>query len=563
MTDVIPNAALDDRHAFVGMTGSGKTFSAGTAVERILDRKGRVIIPDPLGVWYGLRLMADGVTPSPYNVVIFGGPHADLPINEHAGALIGETVAGIAESCILDLSEFPSAASERRFMFHFLTALYRHANNEPVHLIFDEADMWAPERIMDKEGDAMKLHGQMQTIVRRGRIKGLISWMITQRPAALSKNCLSQVDGLIAFKLTATHDRKALGAWIEGQADRERGKEIMGSLAELQKGQAVVWIPGRGVLATQQFPLKTTFDSSKAPKRGEKRRVTKLKTLDIPALRGRLATVEAEVAANDPKALKAEIARLRKAGNDASKVAQPSAPDPKALEEERVFAYRLGYEKGYWDAARIVRDGMSAAMANAVNQYRPPEPSQERIPQKTFKSTVLPKVPSRVTPIPKTNGSRSQGEQMPGPQRKLLNVLAQFPQGRTKRQLAILAGYAHNGGAFNNPLANLRSRGWAEGSSERITITEAGVAALGSWEPLPEGDELREYWFGNLPGPPAKILRVLCDAYPEGMSKADLAKASGYEPSGGAFNNPLARLRSLELVTGKGGAEIRASEDLF
>lgn len=152
---------------------------------------------------------------------------------------------------------------------------------------------------------------------------------------------------------------------------------------------------------------------------------------------------------------------------------------------------------------------------------------------------------------------------MPGPQRKLLNVLAQFPQGRTKRQLAILAGYAHNGGAFNNPLANLRSRGWAEGSSDRIVITEAGAAALGSWEPLPEGDELREYWFGNLPGPPAKILRVLCDAYPEGMSKSDLAKASGYEPSGGAFNNPLARLRSLELVTGKGGAEIRASEDLF
>jgi hypothetical protein len=47
------------------------------------------------------------------------------------------------------------------------------------------------------------------------------------------------------------------------------------------------------------------------------------------------------------------------------------------------------------------------------------------------------------------------------------------------------------------------------------------------------------------------------------MDKMMLAQETGYEPSGGAFNNPLARLRSLELVTGRGGAELRASEDLF
>jgi hypothetical protein len=36
-------------------------------------------------------------------------------------------------------------------------------------LIFDEADLWAPERIIDKEGVSAKLHGVMQTVVRRGR----------------------------------------------------------------------------------------------------------------------------------------------------------------------------------------------------------------------------------------------------------------------------------------------------------------------------------------------------------------------------------------------------------
>jgi uncharacterized protein len=142
-THPIPAAALDDRLGFIGMTGSGKTFGAGTCVERILGKRGRVIIPDPLGVWWGLRQMADAKSPSPYEIVIFGGTHADLPITPHAGAIIGETVAGMRESAILDLSQFETAASERRFMLAFLEALYRRSTGEPVHLIFDEADLWA------------------------------------------------------------------------------------------------------------------------------------------------------------------------------------------------------------------------------------------------------------------------------------------------------------------------------------------------------------------------------------------------------------------------------------
>jgi hypothetical protein len=35
-THPIPAAALDDRLGFLGMTGSGKTFGAGTCVKRIL-----------------------------------------------------------------------------------------------------------------------------------------------------------------------------------------------------------------------------------------------------------------------------------------------------------------------------------------------------------------------------------------------------------------------------------------------------------------------------------------------------------------------------------------------
>jgi hypothetical protein len=124
---------------------------------------------DPLGVWWGLRLNADG-SPSKHNVVIFGGEHGDLPLNENAGKIIGETVATMAESCIIDLSALNTKAAERRFMLAFLEAVYRNATRDPLHMPIDEADMFAPQRGSDEP----RLQSLMEQIVRRGRIRGFI-----------------------------------------------------------------------------------------------------------------------------------------------------------------------------------------------------------------------------------------------------------------------------------------------------------------------------------------------------------------------------------------------------
>lgn len=60
MTHPIPTAAQDDRLGFLGTSGSGKTYCAGTVVERLLAKKARVVTVDPLGVWWGLRQAVDG-----------------------------------------------------------------------------------------------------------------------------------------------------------------------------------------------------------------------------------------------------------------------------------------------------------------------------------------------------------------------------------------------------------------------------------------------------------------------------------------------------------------------
>ena len=55
------------------------------------------------------------------------------------------------------------------------------------------------------------------------------------------------------------------------------------------------------------------------------------------------------------------------------------------------------------------------------------------------------------------------------------------------------------------------------------------------------------------------ILLLLLDAYPDSMTREQLAEASGYAPTSGHFANSLGRLRSLDLINR--GADIRADDN--
>jgi uncharacterized protein len=281
-----------------------------------------------------------------------------LPLNEQAGALLGETAATMAESCIIDLSKLPSRSAERRFMVAFLETIYRKAGGELFHLIVDEADLFAPQK--PQAGDEALL-GHMDNIVRRGRMRGFIPWLISQRPAVLNKNVLSQVDGLLAFKLTSSQDRDALDAWIEGQADKAQGKAIKDALPTFKIGEGVVWLPSLGILDRRPFPQKVTFDSSPKPKRGEKLKSRKLKPLDVGKLKEQLASVVEEAKANDPKELRKRIAELEASAKKAPVPAPIDKPAEKKAAADRVTKAHIrgkveGYGEAMKDIASIFRD---------------------------------------------------------------------------------------------------------------------------------------------------------------------------------------------------------------
>ena len=274
----------------------GKTYAAKGLVERLMDGGGRVCVVDPLGVWWGLRAGADGGDAGGYPVVVFGGRHADIALDGGMGAALGRLLGTHPLVCVVDLSELGSGTARRLFMTSFAEALHE-ANTEPLHLVLDETDLWAPQRA---QADGQALLGRIEEIVRRGRVRGFVPWLITQRPAVLHKDVLSQADILVSMKLTSSQDREAIGRWIQGQADRADGRRILAELPQLGRGEGTLWAPSDGVLTRVQFPLIRTFDSSRTPQRDEGVATPRtLAAVDVSALAVALAEMEAVTSDRD------------------------------------------------------------------------------------------------------------------------------------------------------------------------------------------------------------------------------------------------------------------------
>lgn len=146
--------------------------------------------------------------------------------------------------------------------------------------------------------------------------------------------------------------------------------------------------------------------------------------------------------------------------------------------------------------------------------------------------------------------------------RRMLIALAQRPQGLSDRQLGVRAGLSSSSGSFGTYLAKGRTNGWITGERGCLVISEAGLQALGQFEPLPTGQALLQFWLNQLGNSgAARMLEALAAVYPKAMTKEELGTAANLSHASGSFGTYLSKLRTLELIEGR--HEIRASGELF
>ena len=287
----LPDAALDADIAILGKKGRGKTFTAKGIVERLLHLGRRVIVLDPLSVWWGLKASADGKSPG-YPIAVFGGPKADISITGGSGHALGRLLSGASISAVLDLGEMRKA-EQARLVADLLDHLFT-VNRTPLWLVLDEADAFAPQQ---PTGDMTRVLGEVDRIARRGRAFGFRLISITQRPAKLHKDVLTQLSTLIALGVTSPQDRDAIKAWVDGNADRDMARDVYDSLAHLRVGEGWIWAPDHGLLQRVKFPPISTLDTTKTPKAGDAPIAAPvLAGADISKLRARLAQIEARQA---------------------------------------------------------------------------------------------------------------------------------------------------------------------------------------------------------------------------------------------------------------------------
>lgn len=556
-----------------GARGAGKTTLGSVVAEEVFRQHQRFCAIDLKGDWWGLKSSTDGKEPG-IPVVIFGGDHADLPLEPDAGAYIAETIAALEQPTILDLENL-SKGKQLRFLGAFFERLYDR-NREPLLLILDEAQRYAPQRPMNPE--ATVCLGAVEDLVKLGRKHGIGPMLLTQRGSGLNKEVSELCDMLVAFRTPGPLDQDRVKDWLDANATREQRDQVMSQLAKLDTGTAI-FASGHPALRVFQVAAvrpRDTFDSSATPKIGQRRREPKILAQgDLEALKDRMSEAIERAKAEDPKELRKEIARLRAELAAKPKIETETVErivrEPFIPDEVRTLA---GEATKIGEALVSALHDLTGSLTTDppkkadVIPIRPPtsearlerdlQRSIERENGKHFKPSA-PDAKPGFQPDGSFVYELSRGE------KAFLNILAQYPQGRSKSQLAVLAGYSPKSGGNDQILANLRKMGAIDGKASLLTITEDGRGFLGKdFEPLPTGAELREYWMTNaLLSTGAKtFLRLLIEAYPESLSKAELAESAGYSPKSGGNDQILADLRRRDLITGTAAA-LRVSDDLF
>jgi uncharacterized protein len=573
----LPAEAVTETFALLAKRGAGKSNTAAVLAEELHHAGLPWVAVDPKGDYWGLRSSADGTSPG-LPVPIFGGLRGDLPLEPEAGALIADLIVESNLTCVLDVSEFASKAAQTRFLTDFAERLYRqHGKHpQPRHLILEEADDYLPQRVMR---DQARCVGAWTRIVTKGRQRGLGITLVSQRSAVVNKDALTQTETLIALRTTAPQDRKAILDWVDYHAV---ARELVDSLPSLADGEAWVSSPHwLGIMQRIRFRRRATFDSGATPTLGRGRRPATIADIDLGWVRDRMAAVVERAQADDPKVLRRRIAELERelAGIRATQ------PEPRVERIEVEVPVLSEDLVGRLEAAVAplfeVADGIQHAgdaIGEALGRWHPPAGSPPPAPPLANR----PAPPRSAGPCPTCGGPhdspclalppeyRSAGPvrlaadgpgRPPKAQRAILTVLAQHPQGRTKRQLALQTGYAVKGGGFGNALGALRSAGLIE-RGEPIRATQAGLDALGdAFQPLPTGGPaLLEHWAGQLGKAEGLILRALVAAWPGTLTKQEVADRTGYAADGGGFGNALGRLRTLELIHGY--RDLRADDAL-
>ncbi|RLM84047.1 DUF87 domain-containing protein [Halobellus sp. Atlit-38R] len=238
---------LTGRGFITGKSGSGKSNTASVMIENLLSNNFPVLIVDTDGEYYGLK--------EQFELLHAGADdECDIVVSpEHA-----EKLANLALEqnvpIILDVSGYLDEDEAQELLTEVAKKLFAKEKKlkKPFLMLVEECHEYIPE------GGGMTEAGKMLIkIGKRGRKHGLGIVGISQRPADVKKDFITQCDWLVWHRLTWNNDTKVVG--------RILGSEYADAIEEMDDGEAFLVTDWSESLRRVKFHKKQTFDAGATP----------------------------------------------------------------------------------------------------------------------------------------------------------------------------------------------------------------------------------------------------------------------------------------------------------
>ncbi len=539
-------------NAVLGTRDSGKTYTATEASEELFEAGIPFIWLDPIGVAHNLRIPGKG---RGYPVVVAGGQHGDLPLTT---ASVGEIVRAAMKSnisLVLDLFSRDLSKADWRRIVRETCEILLHENSEYGlrHVFIEEAAEFVPQRVVDGQ-----VFSAVEKLVRMGGNSKVGITLINQRSADLNKSVLELCANVFVHRQKGKNTLLDLKKWLS-LTDPDTEKKITASLPDLPSGQC--WVMSNEL--KKPLLIEVPEKNSLHPDRRAAHNPGATKRKPVPAD----AFVEQMKAALAPKpAMIQKQPSVKAACSIVFTEAQMVENGARGFADGWEQGFLAGHKDGFGRGSTAARLAMKNAADTLQAEYLPPV-NIPPAPRAKTQSTGFPKTPAQVnhsaTIVPPKSANGGGGG-LDGPLQRIIDAIMWWNvmgvEQPAQVQVGFVAKYSHNSGTWATYLAKCRTMGLIEGKGE-LSLTTEGVRHARTPAAPPTGEALRATVLDRLEGPQRRILEPLLAAYPMTMTQAELAGSAGYSPNSGTWATYLAKVRSLDLATGRG--ELRAQAWLF
>ncbi|NEU59004.1 ATP-binding protein [Halorussus sp. MSC15.2] len=238
---------LTGRGFVTGKSGSGKSNTMSVVAENLLDRGYGLMIVDVDGEYYGLK--------EEYELLHAGADEeCDIQVEPQHAEKLASLALEENVPIILDVSGYLNEDDGKELLKAVAQQLFAKEKKlkKPFLMVVEEVHEYIPE------GGGMDECGRMLIkIGKRGRKHGLGIAGISQRPADVKKDFITQCDWLVWHRLTWNNDTNVVG--------RILGNDYADAIEDMGDGEAFMTTDWSEETRRVKFHRKQTFDAGATP----------------------------------------------------------------------------------------------------------------------------------------------------------------------------------------------------------------------------------------------------------------------------------------------------------